>query len=153
MCVEVEWRDDLPQWDDDVHGLNELLQMSFCTASDADGFFVVDGLGCRCVADEPWVTAAETAELALACAAAGWPKRARRLIADLKPLAADDGGYWMGWQFAEEVIWPQEQPAWTTAAVMLAADAIEGLTPGSDLLITPLPDDPVRRRGGEIPAF
>ena len=115
--------------------------------------FVVDGLGCRCVADEPWVTAAETAELALACAAAGWPKRARRLIADLKPLAADDGGYWMGWQFAEEVIWPQEQPAWTTAAVMLAADAIEGLTPGSDLLITPLPDDPVRRRGGEIPAF
>lgn len=115
--------------------------------------FVIDGLGCRCVADEPWVTAAETAELALACAAAGWPKRARRLIADLQPLSAPGGGYWMGWQFAEECIWPQEQPGWTTAAVMLAADAIEGLSPGSDLLIAPLPDDPVRRRGGELPAF
>ena len=33
--------------------------------------FVVPGLGARCVADRPWVTGAETCELALALAAAG----------------------------------------------------------------------------------
>ncbi|WP_421790970.1 hypothetical protein [Hyphobacterium sp.] len=100
--------------------------------------YVVDGLGCRCVADEPWVTAAETAELALACQHVGWTERARKLIKDLEPLAAKSGGYWMGWQFEEDILWPYERPSWTSAAVILAADAIEHLTPGSDLLVTTL---------------
>lgn len=108
--------------------------------------YVVEGLGSRCVADEPWVTAAETAELALACQAVGWTGKARKLIADLAPLAARSGGYWMGWQFEEEILWPCERPAWTSAAVILAADAIEHLSPGSDLLVTPLKAvSPVRR--------
>ena len=34
---------------------------------------VMDGLGARCVADRPWVTAAETAECAMAAARAGLP--------------------------------------------------------------------------------
>ena len=97
--------------------------------------FVKPGLGCRCVADEPWVTAAETAELALACLAAGKTGQAHTLLRDLAPLACDDGGYWMGWQFEENVVWPYEKPSWTAGALVLAADAIDGLTPGSALLI------------------
>ncbi|MEE2566979.1 hypothetical protein [Hyphobacterium marinum] len=115
--------------------------------------FVVDGAGCRCVADEPWITAAETAELALACASVGWRTRAERLIRHLKPLAAKEGGYWMGWQFAEEVIWPQERPGWTAAAVMLAADALQSLTPGSDVMIRPQTPHPVRLTGAALRAY
>ncbi|MEE2526260.1 hypothetical protein V0U79_07765 [Hyphobacterium sp. HN65] len=111
--------------------------------------YVIDGLGCRCVADEPWVTAAETAELALACQAVGWTSKARKLIADLAPLAARSGGYWMGWQFQENILWPQERPSWTSGAVILAADAIEKLTPGHDLLVTSLTIRPDQR--GEAP--
>lgn len=115
--------------------------------------FVVDGAGCRCVADEPWVTAAETAELALACASVGWRTRAERLIRHLAPLAADGGGYWMGWQFAEEVIWPQERPGWTAAAVVLAADALQALTPGSDVLIRPQSPHRIRPTGAALRAY
>lgn len=114
--------------------------------------YVVDGLGCRCVADEPWVTAAETAELALACQHVGWSSRARKLIGDLEPLAAKSGGYWMGWQFEEEILWPYERPSWTSAAVILAADAIEHLTPGSDLLVTSLKPARLAISGAKPPA-
>jgi hypothetical protein len=113
--------------------------------------FVKAGLGCRCVADEPWVTTAETAELALACLAAGKVQQARTLITDLAPLAAENGGYWMGWQFAENVIWPQERPSWTAGALVLACDALEGLSPGSNLLIhNSLAELPVRAGGAEL---
>ncbi|GJL97918.1 MAG: prenyltransferase [Hyphobacterium sp.] len=114
--------------------------------------YVIDGLGCRCVADEPWVTAAETAELALACQAVGWSSKAHKLISDLAPLAARSGGYWMGWQFEEEILWPYERPSWTSAAVILAADAIEHLSPGSDLLVSSLKPIMASRRGAKPPA-
>ena len=117
--------------------------------------FVEPGLGCRCVSDEPWVTAAETAELALACLAAGKTDQARQLIENLAPLQAKDGGYWMGWQFAENVVWPYERPSWTAGALVMAADALDSLTPGSDLLIrnhvAEIP--PVRPDGEALPVF
>ncbi len=116
--------------------------------------FVVAGLGCRCVTDEPWVTAAETAELALACLSVGQKDQARALLRDLAPLAADTGGYWMGWQFAENVIWPHERPSWTAGALVLAADALDGLTPGSSLLIkNHQPELPSTRSAAALPAF
>ncbi|MDM7983897.1 MAG: hypothetical protein QUV02_05565 [Maricaulis sp.] len=119
--------------------------------------FVEAGLGCRCVTDEPWVTAAETAELALACLAAGKRDEARSLLENLEPLRAADGGYWMGWQFAESVVWPYERPSWTAGAMIMALDALEGLTPGSNLLIrTIVPEltsQPARPDGAGLPAF
>ncbi|WP_417477316.1 prenyltransferase/squalene oxidase repeat-containing protein [Maricaulis sp.] len=115
--------------------------------------FVEPGLGCRCVADEPWVTAAETAELALACMAVGKTSQATSLLADLAPLAAKDGGYWMGWQFEEGVIWPYERPSWTAGAMVLAADAIQGLSKGSTLLIrNAVPEFALKRGGAGLPA-
>ena len=119
--------------------------------------FVEAGLGCRCVTDEPWVTAAETAELALACLAAGKRNEARSLLENLEPLRASEGGYWMGWQFAEDVIWPYERPSWTAGAMIMALDALEGLTSGSNLLIRTvlpeMPETPSRPDGEGLPAF
>ncbi|MFC4866989.1 MULTISPECIES: prenyltransferase [Streptomonospora] len=109
--------------------------------------FVVPGLGIRCVSDQPWVTGAETSELALALAALGETGRARRLLADIQHLRdPDDGAYWTGYQFAESVRWPVERSTWTAAAVILAADAISGTTPGAEVFTgraeTPEAPDP-----------
>jgi hypothetical protein len=115
--------------------------------------FVVADLGCRCVADEPWVTAAETAELALACLTLGRRETARALIADLASLAKGGDGYWMGWQFELGMIWPKERPGWTSGAVVLAADALEGLSPGSDMLIRHARPDAWLKPGAETRAY
>ena len=86
--------------------------------------FVVPGVGVRCVSDEPWVTAAETCELALALDAIGQPGQARELLAQIQFLRAGDGAYWTGWQLANSRYYPHERSSYTAAAVVLAADAL-----------------------------
>ena len=93
--------------------------------------FVVPGLGIRCVSDEPWVTGAETCELVLALDTIGDRDRAAELLADMQHLRTADGAYWTGWQYAEQVFWPDERSTWTAAAVVLAVDALSRTTPGS----------------------
>jgi hypothetical protein len=95
--------------------------------------FVVDGLGTRCVSDEPWVTGAETCELVLALDTIGRDEQARQLFADVQHLRERNGSYWTGWQFAERINWPDERSTWTAAAVVLAADALSRTTPGSGI--------------------
>ena len=88
--------------------------------------FVVAGVGARCVADRPWVTGAETAELALALLTLGDREGALRLIVDVQHLREQDGSYWTGLVFDEDVRWPEERSSWTSAAIVLAADALAG---------------------------
>ena len=95
--------------------------------------FVVPGLGARCVSDEPWVTGAETCELVLALDCVGEGERALELFADMQHLRESDGSYWTGWQFGEQIYWPDEHSTWTAAAVILAADALSRTTPGSGI--------------------
>jgi len=95
--------------------------------------FVVAGRGCRCVADRPWLTAAETCELAMALDALGDRDRAVQLVRDIQYQRADGGGYWTGWVFPEEQFWPGEQSSWTAAAVILAADALANYSAASGL--------------------
>tara|TARA_R110002110_G_scaffold333755_3_gene544756 strand:+ start:21769 stop:22848 length:1080 start_codon:yes stop_codon:yes gene_type:complete len=95
--------------------------------------FVHSGLGCRCVADEPWVTVAESCELVMALLAAGDHARAVELYSWLHQWRTDDGAYWTGYQFAEDLLWPDEQPTWTAAAILLAADALTGFTGAANL--------------------
>lgn len=95
--------------------------------------FVVPGLGVRCVCDEPWVTMAETSELALALAAMNYGKLAETLLTWIKDNTHDDGTYWCGVTFPKGEIWPEEKITWTNAAVMMAADAVYNLTPASHL--------------------
>ena len=61
----------------------------------------------------------------------------------------DDGAYWMGHQFAENVAWPVEKPAWTAAAAILAADALTGFSPASDLFTRSHVEEPVLELAGE----
>ncbi len=99
--------------------------------------FVVPGLGTRCVADRPWVTGAETCELSMALVAAGQTDAATEQLAAMQHLRAEDGGYWTGYVFADDAVWPVERTTWTAAAVVLAADALCGATPGALLFTDP----------------
>jgi hypothetical protein len=99
--------------------------------------FVVPGLGVRCVADRPWVTGAETCELALALAAVGRVEDATEQLAAMQHLRAEDGSYWTGLVYADDARWPVERTTWTAAAVVLAADAIAGTGPSATLFADP----------------
>ena len=88
--------------------------------------FVVPGLGVRCVSDRPWVTVAESCELVLTLDALGRRREAARLFAWLAPLRDAAGHYWTGVTFPEGERWPLERPTWTSASVLLAADALGG---------------------------
>ncbi|HQL01272.1 MAG TPA: hypothetical protein PK090_10905 [Smithellaceae bacterium] len=95
--------------------------------------FVVPDWGVRCVSDRPWVTMAETSELILSLAAMEDFTRAKTIFSWLSDKRYDDGAYWMGVTFPDTVIWPEEKTGWTAAAVILAWDAISGLSPASKL--------------------
>ena len=99
--------------------------------------FVVPGLGARCVDDHPWVTGAETCELALALAAAGQPDAALEQVAAMQHLRHDDGSYWTGYVYPDDARWPVERTTWTAAAVVVAADALSGATAASGLFTDP----------------
>ncbi|WP_212723100.1 prenyltransferase [Nocardioides jishulii] len=96
--------------------------------------FVEDGLGIRCVRENPWVTGAETCELVMSLEANGDRERALRLFADMQHLRHENGSYWTGWVFPDQVNWPGEQTTYTAAAVILAADQLSRATPGSDIM-------------------
>jgi hypothetical protein len=93
--------------------------------------FVVEGLGIRCVDDRPWVTGAETCELALSLDALGRPDEALALVRDVQHLRDPDGSYWTGYVYTDQARWPVEQSTWTAAAVVLAVDALSRTTAGS----------------------
>jgi hypothetical protein len=96
--------------------------------------FVVPGLGVRCVDTDPWVTGAETCELVLALEALGDHARARELFAAAQHLRRPDGSYFTGYVYPDDVHWPAEHTTYTTAAVLLADDALANRTPGADLV-------------------
>ncbi len=96
--------------------------------------FVMDGLGVRCVSDQPWVTAAETAECAMALRAAGMPGEAHRVLAWTQQLRDNDGSYWTGCAYPQEVHFPGgERSTYSAAAVILATDALRGTGPAAGL--------------------
>src|SRR4029079_3677383 len=90
--------------------------------------FVVPGLGVRCVDSNPWVTGAETCELALTLDALGDRTRARALFGDAQHLRQPDGSYWTGYVYPDQVNWPAEHTTFTTAAALLARDALAQVT-------------------------
>jgi hypothetical protein len=96
--------------------------------------FVVPGLGVRCVETNPWVTGAETCELALALDALGDRARAGAVFADAQHLRQSDGAYWTGYVYADQVNWPAEHTTFTTAAALLAHDALAGVTGGAGVV-------------------
>jgi len=95
--------------------------------------FYLDGIGIKCVIEEPWVTVAETSEFILALMCAGYDDEAKRLLFDVLNISDEDGIPFMGWQYEQNIFWPEEKPSWTAAALMLSADCVFDYSDASDL--------------------
>ena len=95
--------------------------------------FMVEGLGVRCVSDEPWVTIAETSELVLALSAMGNKRLAHIVFSWIQDRCYEDGSYWCGFTFPNMVVWPEEKITWTNAVALMAADALYEITPSSQI--------------------
>ena len=89
--------------------------------------FVMDGNGVRCVSDQPWVTAAETCECAIALLATGDRSSALELFAWAQAFRDGEGRYFTGTVYPDLVHYPaDERSTYTAAAIILAADALCG---------------------------
>ncbi len=96
--------------------------------------FIIEGMGCKCVKEEPWVTVAESSELVTALVKIGLFTEAETLLNSLHQWRDEkDGLYWTGYVYADKKFWPVEKPTWTAGAVLLAADALYKFTSGSEL--------------------
>ena len=98
--------------------------------------FYLDGIGIKCVIEEPWVTVAETSEFILALMCAGYDDEAKRLLFDVLNISDEEGIPFMGWQYEQNIFWPEEKPSWTAAALMLSADCVLDYSDASDLFIS-----------------
>ena len=106
---------------------------------------VMEDLGVRCVSTNDWVTAAESAECALALDAIGETSRALELFSCTRRHRRPDGAYWTGLVYPERVTFPAlETSSYTAAAVLLAADALSSASPAAGLFrhefLAPAPD-------------
>lgn len=98
------------------------------------GTFIMAGRGVRCVSDEPWITASETAECSMTFAAIGDLDTATALLQWTRGHRRDDGSYWTGIVYPDGVRFPaEESTSYTAAAVILAADSITRSSPASGL--------------------
>lgn len=98
--------------------------------------FVMGGLGVRCVSGNDWVTAAETAECAIALSAAGMGRAALEMLAWGQGLRLPDGSYWTGMVYPGEATFPgSERTTYTAAAMVLAADALSSASAASGLFL------------------
>jgi len=112
--------------------------------------YVVEGLGVRCVHDEPWVTAAETAELAIALETTGDAAGALDLLDQIQLLRDPSGAYWTGWQYETRRHYPDEQSSYTAAAIVLAADVMCGATGGASIFRDVGADPAVVMQAGDV---
>jgi hypothetical protein len=123
--------------------------------------FVLDGVGVRCVSDQPWVTAAETAECVMALDGCGLRAEAETLLEWTRHFRDPDGGYWTGCVHPQCVRFPGgERSTYTAAAVLLADHALywddpaAGLFRGAtlpDVLDLPEVEEPGLAGGGGRP--
>ncbi len=102
--------------------------------NDAWDTFYMDGHGIRCVSDEPWITASETAECAIAHSAIDDQRTAHELLALTTPHRNADGSYTTGIVYPQRIAFPADEvSAYTGAAVILAADAQMAISPAHRL--------------------
>ena len=96
--------------------------------------FYVEGIGVKCVVDEPWVTVAETSEFIISLVISNELEEAKKILVEVMNISDSNDIPYMGWQYVENIFWPEEKPSWTAAALILAADSIFDFSPGSDIL-------------------
>jgi len=87
------------------------------------------------VSTEPWVTAAETAELVITLNALGHQDLAQGLFATSKAHRRLDGSYTTGLVYPSGISFPSDEAtSYTAAAVVLAADALSRASGASGVL-------------------
>jgi len=97
---------------------------------------VIEGRGVRCVSDQSWVTAAETAECAMALMSLGRQHEASMLLEWVQDQRCEDGAYMTGLVYPQRSSFPPgEASSYTAAAMILAFDALEGGGPASGLFL------------------
>ena len=95
--------------------------------ADRQRTFVIEDEGVKCVSDRPWVTVAETCECAMAFLGVGDRDTAIDLFTWVQKLRDPDGRYLTGMAFPDRVSFPpDERSTYSAAAIILAADALEG---------------------------
>jgi hypothetical protein len=93
--------------------------------------FLIDGFGVRCVSSADWVTTAETAEYAMTLLRNGDREMSRKLLIDINQLRSPNGLFFTGAGHPSRATYPlHEVSSYSAAAVVLAWDALERLTPG-----------------------
>jgi hypothetical protein len=98
--------------------------------------FIIDGMGCKCVVEEPWVTIAESSELVVTLVTIGEIDKAKEVFDWLHQWRdPEDNLYWTGYVYTDQKYWPVEKPTWTAGAVLLAADSLFTFTDGSKLFL------------------
>jgi hypothetical protein len=98
--------------------------------------FAKEDKGIRCVSDRPWITTAETCECALAYLSVGMRDRALELFTHAQSQRLDDGRYWTGIVYPQQVHFPADETStYSAAAVLLAAEALHGATRGASLFV------------------
>ena len=97
--------------------------------------FYIKEMGIKCVIEEPWVTVAETCEFIICLMISGRDEDAKKLLKDVINISDINGVPYMGWQYKENIFWPLERPSWTSAALIIAADSVMGLSKGKDLFL------------------
>ena len=86
--------------------------------------FYVNGLGIKCVEEEPWVTFAESSECIMALYKIGLKEEAKKIFDEVLKHKNQKGYFPTGYQYELGVYWPEEDSTWTNAAVIMAADCI-----------------------------
>jgi hypothetical protein len=98
--------------------------------------FVIEQRGVRCVSDRPWVTAAETAECAIALVAVGRRDEAAALLGWASQHRWPDGSYTTGIVYPGQSTYPPgERSSYTAAAMVLAEDCLHTLSPAAQLFV------------------
>ena len=96
--------------------------------------FYIEGIGVKCVIEEPWVTVAETSEFIVSLVISNEIEEAKKILIEVMNISDLNDIPYMGWQYEENIFWPEEKPSWTAAALILAADSIYDFSSGSDIL-------------------
>ena len=118
--------------------------LSGCLNEDKKNFYIdkvlrdfyIKDIGIKCVIEEPWVTVAETCEFIISLMVSGRSQDAKNLLLDVLNISDEDHIPYMGWQYEENIFWPDERPSWTAAALIISADSVMNFSNASDLFLT-----------------
>ncbi len=114
--------------------------------------FIEEGKGVRCVSDRPWYTAAETTECMFAYLLVGEREFATDLFRWAQSVRDTDGKYFTGLVYPDLVHFPtDERSTYTSAAIVLGADALSGASSASGIftdesLVAPIMDVSAEQR-------